>query len=151
MAGVGEASAIIGVAQLGFSLAQTLNTFVGDYKDARKTLTRMSAEIDSTSLALERLGDLAKKGRLYGDKGVMEAAALAGSYGEVIRSIRAMLKKRNQNLNQNTVKVDEIELSCFQKIQFAFLKPRLEISQLEVSRIKADLTLTYLSMIALTG
>ncbi|KEF59957.1 uncharacterized protein A1O9_04805 [Exophiala aquamarina CBS 119918] len=151
MAGIGEASAIVGVAQLGFSLAKTLNTLIGDYKDARQTLTRMGAEIESTSLAMERLGDLAKKGRLYGDKGVLEAAGLASRYSDAIVEIRTMLKKKNTPINPNLVSSDEIELSCFQKIQFAFLKPRLEISQLEVSRIKADLTLTYLSMIALTG
>ena len=151
MAGLGEATAIIGVAQLGFSLAKTLNVFIGDYKDARQTLTRMGAEIESTSLAMERLGDLAKKGRLYGDRGVLEAAGLASRYSEAIAGIRAMLKKRNRPIDPSVVRQDEIELSSFQKIQFAFLKPKLEISQLEVSRIKADLTLTYLSMIALTG
>jgi hypothetical protein len=151
MAGIGEASAIVGVAQLGFSLAKTLNTLIGDYKDARQTLTRMGAEIESTSLAMERLGDLAKKGRLYGNKGVLEAAGLASRYSDAIVEIRTMLKKKNKPINPNVVSSDEIELSSFQKIQFAFLKPRLEISQLEVSRIKADLTLTYLSMIALTG
>lgn len=151
MAGLGEATAIIGVAQLGFSLAKTLNVFIGDYKDARQTLTRMGAEIESTSLAMERLGNLAQKGRLYGNRGVLEAAGLANRYSDAIAEIRAMLKKKNKTINQNAVNPDEIELSSFQRIQFAFLKPKLEISQLEVSRIKADLTLTYLSMIALTG
>jgi hypothetical protein len=111
----------------------------------------MSAELDSTSLAMERLGDLAQKGRLYGDKGKLEAAALANRYNNAIDNIRLMLKKRDSPLNQQTVNPNEFELSSFGKFQFAFVRPKLEVSRLEVSRIKADLTLTYLSMIALTG
>jgi hypothetical protein len=53
MAAIGEASAVIGVVQIGFSLARTLNTYIGDYKDSRDSIIGLAAELDATIIQVK--------------------------------------------------------------------------------------------------
>ena len=45
MAGIGEAVSIIAAAQLGFALASTLASLIGDYKEAGNRIDSLSSEI----------------------------------------------------------------------------------------------------------
>jgi hypothetical protein len=152
MAGIGEASAIIAVAQLGLTLASTLASFVGDYKEAGNRMNNLSDEIQITSASLQQLGDLAKRNRLHGERGVLEATNLTERCRLVIFEIRTILKKGDRPLNPSVIDKAEIELSCYKRLKWTtYLRSRLEIPRLELSRLKTDLMLTFLSMIALGG
>jgi hypothetical protein len=58
MSFIGEASAAIGVVQVGFSLARTLNTYIGDYKDSRDSIIGLAAELDATIIQVQELNAL---------------------------------------------------------------------------------------------
>lgn len=48
MAGIGEASAIIGVIQVGFSFATALNTYVSDVSEAGDDISSLISDIEAT-------------------------------------------------------------------------------------------------------
>lgn len=149
MAGIGEASAIITVAQLGLSLASALIAFVGEYKEAESRISNLSNEIGVTSACLQRLGDLAQRKGLYGDRGALEAASLTERCRVVIFEIRTTLKKGDDPLDPKVVKKTEIEISFFDKFKWAAWSQRkLDVPRAELERLKADITLTFVSLMA---
>ena len=150
MAGIGEASAIIAVAQVGLSFAQTLVAFVGDYRDAATRISNLSDEVRVTSSCLQQLGELANQNRLYGKRGILEARSLTKRCDTVVWEIRTTLKKGDEPLDPKVIKKDEIELSCFDRLKWAtWIKSKLDLPRLELERLKADLTLTFVSLMAL--
>ena len=64
MVGIGEASAVIAVVQVGFSLATALNTYTADVSDARDDISSLASDIEATFGQLCDLGKLIKKMRL---------------------------------------------------------------------------------------
>ena len=151
-AGIGEAAAILAIAQLGLTLASTLSSFTGDYKEAGNRMNHLSDEIQVASSSLQQIGDLAKQNRLYGDRSVLQAANLTERCRIVIFEIRTILKKGDKTLNPTAIDKSEIDLSCYKRLKWAmYLKSRLEIPRLELARLKSDLMLVYLSMIAIGG
>lgn len=47
MDGVSGVSAVVAIAQVGFSLAQTLNTYVADVRNGRGDIANLANEIDA--------------------------------------------------------------------------------------------------------
>ena len=62
--GVGEASAILTVAQIGIKLSHILTNYVGELKDAQNRIRQMGSEIATTSHTLNQIGDLVKRNPL---------------------------------------------------------------------------------------
>lgn len=61
MAGIGEATAIIAVAQVGISLSNTLIAYVGEVRDAPSRIDRIGNEVLTTSERLKDIGGLGKQ------------------------------------------------------------------------------------------
>ena len=103
LAGIGDASAIIAVADLGLKLAQTLVTIIGDFRDAAININRLRDEIRLTSICLQQLGDLAKQNRLVAGRGVLEATNLRERTRAVIWEIRTVIKKGDDPLQPGDI------------------------------------------------
>ena len=152
MAGIGEASAILGVAQIGLQLAQTLVTVIGDFREAATNINRLRDEIHLTSICLQQLGDLAQKNRLLPGRGVLEATNLRERCRAVIWEIRQIIKKGDEPLRPEAVTKDEIDVSYFMAWKWAlWTKKHLEEPRLELDRLKDSLTLTFVTHMAIVG
>lgn len=152
MAGIGEASAILGVAQLGLQLAQTLVTVIGDYRDAATNINRLRDEIHLTSISLQQLGDLAKQNSLLPGRGVLEATNLRERCRAVIWEIRTVIKKGDDPLHPNEISKREIDVGYFTAWKWAlWTKKHLDGPRLELDRLKDSLTLTFVTHMAIVG
>ena len=150
MAGLGEASAILGVAQIGLQLAQTLVTVIGDFRDAATNINRLRDEIHLTSICLQQLGDLAKEDRLIPGRGVLEATNLRERCRGVIWEIRTIIKKGDNPLRPDEITKDDIDVSYFMAWKWAlWTKKHLEDPRQELDRLKDSMTLTFVTHMAI--
>ena len=150
MAGIGEASAILGVAQIGLQLAQTLVTVIGDYRDAAININRLRDEIHLTSICLQQLGDLAQEGRLIAGRGVLEATNLRERCRAVLWEIRMVIKKGDNPLHPEDISKEDIDVSYFTSWKWAlWTKKHLEEPRLELDRLKDSMTLTFVTHMAI--
>ena len=150
MAGIGEASAILGVAQIGLQLAQTLVTVIGDYRDAATNINRLRDEIHLTSISLQQLGDLAQGNRLIPGRGVLEATNLRERCRGVIWEIRTVIKKGDNPLHPQEITKDDIDVSYFTAWKWAlWTKKHLEDPRQELDRLKDSMTLTFVTHMAI--
>ena len=146
MAGIGEASAIIAVSQLGISLSTALIGYVGEVKDAGPHIQRVADEISSTCDRLKELGDLVEQNPttcLFSQEGLRKSERLASSCQSVIDEIRQALKKADVEVNSKSFSSDELDISRFSKLYWPFIRNKLELPRTELSRLKIDLLLLY--------
>ena len=150
LAGIGDASAIIAVADLGLKLAQTLVTIIGDFRDAAININRLRDEIRLTSICLQQLGDLAKQNKLITGRGVLEATNLRERTRAVIWEIRTVIKKGDDPLQPEDISSNEIDVTYFAAWKWAlWTKKHLEGPRQELDRLKDSMTLTFVSHMAL--
>ncbi|RMZ89561.1 hypothetical protein DV736_g3203, partial [Chaetothyriales sp. CBS 134916] len=150
MAGIGEASAILGVAQLGLQLAQTLVTVIGDYRDAAVNINRLRDEVNLASICLQQLGELAKQGRLIAGRGVLEATNLRERCRAVIWQIRTVIRKGDNPLHPEEITKEDIDVTYFTAWKWAlWTKKHLEEPRAELDRLKDSMTLTFVTHMAI--
>lgn len=58
MAGIGEASAIIAVISLGFTLSTTLTTYVADVRDGQDEIASLANDLKGTAILMQELARL---------------------------------------------------------------------------------------------
>ena len=92
MAGIGEAGAIIAIAQTGFALASKLAVFLGDYRTATDTIKSLREELERTSTTLRDLGELAEQNGLRNSRRVTDTQKLAERVDKTICDIETILK-----------------------------------------------------------
>lgn len=146
MAGIGEASAIITVAQVGIGLSTALLGYVGDVRNAGSNIQRVADEISSTCDRLKELGDLVEQNPttgLFSEEGLRKSERLAASCKSVIDEIRQALKKADVEVNPESFSSSEIDISRISKYYWPFIQGKLELPRTELSRLKIDLLLLY--------
>ena len=153
MAGIGEASAILGVAQLGLQLASALITIIADYRDAATNINRLRDEIHLTSIAVQQLGHLAAENRLLPGRGILEATHLRERCRSVIWEIRTVVKRRGDGvLRVDEVRGEEIDVGYFTAWKWAlWTRRQLEGPRGELDRLKGSLTLVFVTHMAILG
>ncbi len=115
-AGIGEASAILTVTQLGFSLSSKLAEFVGDYKEAGNLMKSLSDDIEGTSTSLQQLYELAKQNGLHNPKGAETAMNFTDRCNKTISEVRSILKLDNVPLDTFS-KDQETEISRLDRLR----------------------------------
>lgn len=144
-AGVGEASAVISVLQLGFNLATTLNTYIGDYQDAKDDISRLATEVDATLLQVEELNKLLeenKKTKGLSDYGVILAEKCRTDSEKVVKKLLKLLTKSGASLpTSNVIGPKDIDISKFSRATWPLLKPQVEVVKAELERTKIDILL----------
>ena len=146
MAGIGEASAIIAVAQAGISLSKVIIAYVSDVRDAPKSVSRIGNEIDSTSGRLEEIAEIIRDNpstQLLLDTAVRDAARCSYECELILAQVGNLLVRGGWKTNSTGLSKDDIDSSVVASLKWPFLKTRLETPRVELQRIKADLSLLF--------
>lgn len=136
--GVGEASAIIAVAQLGIKLSSALISYVGEVKDAQNRIRRIGNEIATTSQSLSQIGDLIERNpstKYFNRDGVRSAERCSKECAVIIECVSNELEKIGWQDGSDT------NASFLTTLYWPFIRGRLELPRTELQRIKTDLTL----------
>jgi hypothetical protein len=145
MAGVAEATAILTVAQVGFSLALKLKDFLGDYKSVADLIKGLCEELDTTSSSLQNLGELAKENGLHNPKGVSDTKKLTERCQRTFSDIKVLLKL--ESLPDDSFSSSaEAELTRLERLKWAFSKSKLDVPRANLSRLKLDMMLLYFTL-----
>ena len=146
MAGIGEASAIIAVAQAGICLSMAIISYVSDARDAPGSISRLGNEIKSTSGRLEEIAEIIKDNastRLLLDTAVGDATRCSSDCELILAQVSNLLVKGGWGREPTGLSKDDIDTSVFAYLRWPFLKTRLDTPRAELQRIKADLCLLF--------
>ncbi|KAL8718075.1 MAG: hypothetical protein Q9181_008240, partial [Wetmoreana brouardii] len=146
MAGIGEASAIISITQVGFSLAKALNTYLSDVSDASDDISSLVNDIEATLGQLRDLGKLIEKNKTtkaWTDDGLRNAQKCVIDCQQIITKLRKLLKKSTASATSEEVDRDEIDVNKLERALWPFIKPRLEVRRRELQSIKQDIIIAY--------
>lgn len=147
MAGVGEASAIIGTIHIGFSLARTLIAVVGDYKSAREDINIVATEIDATLKQAAELDTLVSNNtrtRRLNDNGLQLAEKCKVDLTRIVEKLIGELTKAKIPKDQTyTIQPEDIEVGKFTRTAWVFLKPRVKVIQHELNNVRLQILLAH--------
>ena len=152
MAGIGEATAIIAVAQVGISLSNTLIAYVGEVHDAPFRIQRIGNEVLTTSERLKDIGELVEKNgqtHIFSEEGVLSAVRCSEECKTILEELRKVLSKGGWHQWMRGEEKVEIDISLFSTLRWPFIKTKLEVPRAELERIKVDLMLLFSSAMAL--
>ncbi|KAL8797714.1 MAG: hypothetical protein Q9195_000066 [Heterodermia aff. obscurata] len=151
-AGIGEASAILAVAQLGISLSNSLISYIGEVQDAPFRIQRISNEVATTSERLRDIGGLVAKNQqtnIFSEEGITSAIRCSDECRKIIEDVKNVLRKGGWQRRSTAFDKEEIDTSLFSALRWPFLKRSLEVPRAELQRIKIDLSLLFSSAMAL--
>ena len=154
MAGIGEASAIVGLVQVGFSLATALNTYVSDVSDAGDDISSLISDIEATFGQLRDLGKLIEKNektKAWSEDGLRNAKKCVTDCEKSITKLRKLLKKSTASATSEEVNRDDIDVSKLERVLWPFIKPQVEVRRRELQRIKQDIMIAYSSYMTQVG
>lgn len=146
MAGIGEATAIIAVAQAGISLSMVIIAYVGDVRDAPSSVARIGNEIKSTSGRLQEIAEIIRDNPVTGlllDSAVGDATRCSSECELILAQVGNLLVKGGWKRDSTELSKDDIDTSVVASLKWPFLKTRLETPRVELQRIKADLMLLF--------
>jgi hypothetical protein len=142
MSGIGEASAVIGVVQVGFSLARTLNTYIGDYKDSRDSIISLASELDATIIQVKELNSLVRNSKTAseGSKKLAEKC-IKDSDRLVKRLVELLTKARLPEDPEAIISISpgDIIPSRLTKAYWPFVKPQVDVVKSELQVMKTDI------------
>src|SRR4051812_32287414 len=121
MSGIGEASAILAVVDIGFKLAATLNAYVSSVIAAPDDISSLASEIDSTLSHLRSLESLITKNEntnAWDADGLELAKRSIGDCEKVVTKLRSLLQKssfRDEGVRKSFVG-SEIDVSKFERV-----------------------------------
>lgn len=145
-AGIGEASAILSVAQIGISLSKTLITYIEEVKGAPSHIQRIGNEIRTTSERLKDIGELVNQNpqnKVFSEEGINSAVRCSSECQEIIRDVKSVLCKGGWKAYPRDSDKDELDPSLFSTFRWPFAKIKLEVPRAELHRIKVDLSLLF--------
>ena len=146
MAGIGEASAIIAVAQAGISLSMVIIAYVGDVKDAPKSVSRIGNEIKSTSGRLQEIAGIIEDNPSTGlllDTAIGDATRCSSECELILAQVGNLLVKGGWRRESTELSKNDIDTSFVASLKWPFLKTRLDNPRVELQSIKADLILLF--------
>ena len=150
--GIGEASAILTVAQLGITLSFSLYSFIGEVQDAPHRIRSIANEVATTSERLKDIGELVDKNPetpIFNEEGVHSAVRCSEECHKIIDEVKSVLQKGGWQQKSGALEKDEIDTSLFSTLRWPFLKRSLDVPRAELQRIKIDLQLLFVSAMAL--
>lgn len=152
MAGVGEASAIIAIAQFGVKFSVTVWEFAGEVRGARKEIGRLVNNIRTTSERLQEIGRLVKENpvsRLFNEVGIEGAVRCSNDCEDIIKDVTKVLVKEGREPSLKTLEQKDLDISKLEAWFWPFVKKKLVSPQAELERVKANLMLLLYTAMAL--
>ena len=140
-AGLGEASAIIAVADAGLKFSSALLEYVREAREAPTRIRRIANLIETTSEQLREVGQLIQNNdrrKILSDDGVNSAQRCSDECNQILRNLRMTLCKHGWQQDSGDLQA-EIDLSLFSAMQWPFVKSKLDAPRAELDRIKLDL------------
>lgn len=157
MAGIGEASAVIGVVQIGFSLARTLSTYIGDYKDSRDSIISLAVQLDSTILHVKELNALIRSreaaGSVSEDSRKVAENAVTNSK-RLIEKLVKLLTKADLPDDPDAIvniKPGDIDVRTLTRLYWPLVKPQVDVCCAELQSMKTEILLARSCIQAQTG
>ena len=144
MAGVGEASAIIAVAQFGVNISVIVWEFAGEVRGARKEIGRLVNNIRTTSERLQEIGRLVEENpvsRLFNKEGIEGAVRCSKDCEDIIEDVTKLLVKEGRGPSLRTLEQKDLDISKLDAMLWPLLKKKLVSPQAELERVKANLML----------
>jgi hypothetical protein len=126
MDGVSSASAIIAIAQVGFNLAQTLNTYITDVKNGRSDIANLANEIDATATHIEELDKMIQENSItngWNANGLKIAKQCSTDFERTLNQLRAVFSKTGAALISSTFMRDDIDISIFNRLTWPHKRP----------------------------
>ena len=151
MAGIGEASAIIAVAQIGIQTSKTIFEFVGEVKDAPIEIRRIGRDICTTSERLEEIGKLIDKNstsQLVSKGGIASAVRCSSDCDEIITQVSRLLAKGGWVSGPAALEKRDLDITLFEALRWPFVRVKLASPQADLERVKASLSLLFSSAMA---
>ena len=149
MTGIGEAASIIGVIQFGFSLAKTLNEYVGEFQNAAQNITSLANEIETTyrqGEELEQLLQSNKTTRGFSDSARINAESCCLKAVRLGEDLWQLLRKSNVGRPKGRdVQRDDLNLSLFDRAIWLRFKPRIEEAEKKFLLLKLDIAIAIVS------
>jgi len=144
MDGVSSASAVVAIAQVGFSLAQTLNTYITDVRNGRGDIANLANEIDATATHIEELDKLIQENNItngWNANGLKIAKKCTTDFEQTLNQLRAVFSKTGAALSSSTVTRDDIDISIFNRLTWPAQNVRLTGLKQDLYRVKIDILL----------
>ena len=145
-AGIGEASAILSIAQIGVKLSKSLITYIEEVKGAPSHIQRIGNEILTTSERLKDIGELVEKNpqtKVLSEGGINSAIRCSTECQHIIEEVKNVLYKGGWQDYPKESDKDQFDTSLFSNLRWPFVKIKLEVSRAELHRIKLDLSLLF--------
>lgn len=143
MAGLGEASAIIGVAETGLKLSSALWKYVNEVRSAPEHIRRIANLVQTTSEQLKQVGQLIESNpqtNILRDTGIRSAQRCSDDCAQILRSLRMKLCKNGWQQDSADLQA-EVDVDILSRYRWPFIKSELDTPRIELDRIKLDLTL----------
>lgn len=157
MAGIGEASAVIGVVQVGFSLARTLSTYIGDYKDSRESIISLAVQLETTILHVRELNTLVRSSEAAGsvseDSRKVAENAVTNSKRLIAKLVKLLTKADLPDDPDAiiNIKPGDIDVRTLTKFYWPLVKPQVDVVALELQSMKTEILLARSCIQAQTG
>ena len=151
MAGIGEASAIIAIAQLGIKFSKTIFEYAGEVKEAPKEIRRIGRDLCTTSERLEEIGRLINQNptnHLFNEGGIASAARCSSDCNEIIVQVTGLLAKSGWVSGAGALQKKDLDISLLESLRWPFVRAKLASPQADLERVKASLSLLFNSAMA---
>ena len=141
---VGTASAVLGILQVGFSLAKAIRETVKDYKDAADDLISLAQEIESTLYLVSQLDRLVvdnKKTGTFNDGGLTELNRCLKNTEQIVEALVELLTKTGISHPPGTkVKPENLIISRPHRRKWLGQKSRVKDKQEELNKVRLEVT-----------
>jgi len=143
MAGIGEASAILGTVQVGLSLARTLYACISDYRSAREEISSLATDVEVTLTQVQELDRLVSDNdttKLLNERGLKLAETCAKDSKLMVEKLLKLLTKTGvPERRSQAIRLDDIDVSRFGRAGWVFLKPQVIVAKRELDSIRLSM------------
>lgn len=157
MEAVGGASAVLAVLQVGFSLARTLSTYIGDYKDARESIISLAGELDTTITQINELNALVENtesAAQLNENSRKLAKQCVDDSDRLIKRLVHLLTKAQLPEDPGQIviiKPEDISVDRLTKVYWPWVKPQVDVVKSELFVMKQNILLARSCLQSRTG
>ena len=141
---VGTASAVLGILQVGFSLAKAIRETVKDFREAEDDLRSLAEEIESTLYLVSQLDKLVvdnKKTGIFNDGGLAELNRCLKNTEQIVEALVALLTKTGISHPPGTkIKAENLIVSRSNRKKWLGQKSRVKEKQDELTKVRLEVT-----------
>lgn len=143
MAGVGEASAVLGTIQVGFSLARSLYACVSEFRSAREDISRLATDVEVTLVQAQELEQLISNNdatKILNEHGLTIAKQCSVDSSNIVQKLLKLLTKAGvSEVRTQTVKPEDIDVSKFRRAAWLLFKPDVLVVKRELDSVKLQM------------